>query len=103
MTFIRIKTVGDAVNTVSPNVILALYDSNNALIDAEMKSIAFEGHSVTAGETSQAFFTKDLDYKDVTVTLPKTDDVINAKVFVWNNMTDMFPYAVGDDLNGSSN
>lgn len=97
------KTVGDAVNTVSPNVILALYDGNNALIDAEMKSITFEGHSVTASETSQAFFTKDLDYKDVTVTLPKTDDVINAKVFVWNNMTDMFPYTVGDDLNGSSN
>ena len=95
--------VGDTVSTVSPNVILALYDGSNALIDAEMKSIAFEGHSVTASETSQAFFTKDLDYKDVTVTLPKTDDVINAKVFVWNNMTDMFPYTVGDDLNGSSN
>ena len=98
--------VGTAIANTSPKVVLATYGENNALINANFADIEFTGHELASGLTDterQAFFTKDLDYKDVTVTLPKTDDVINAKVFVWNNMTDMFPYTVGDDLNGSSN
>ncbi len=98
--------VGTAIANTSPKVVLATYGENNALINANFADIEFTGHELATGLTTaqrQAFFTKDLDYKDVTVTLPKTDDVINAKVFVWNNMTDMFPYTVGDDLNGSSN
>lgn len=98
--------VGTAIAAKSPKVILAAYGENNALINAGFADVEFTGHELASGLTDterQAFFTKDLDYKDVTVTLPKTADVINAKVFVWNNMTDMFPYTVGDDLNGSSN
>ena len=98
--------VGTAIANTSPKVVLAAYGENNALINANFADIEFTGHELATGLTTaqrQAFFTQDLDYKDVTVTLPKTDDVINAKVFVWNNMTDMFPYTVGDELHGSSN
>lgn len=89
------KSFGSEITTTSPKVILATYGEGNGLINANFASVEFTDHELPSNATNaqkKEFFTKALDYKDVTVTVPKTSDMLNAKVFVWNNMTDMFPY-----------
>lgn len=93
------KAVGGAVATTSPKVILATYGEGNELINANFESVEFTDHELPSNATNaqkKEFFTKALDYKTVKVTVPKTDKMFNARVFVWNNMTDMFPYTAAE-------
>lgn len=103
------KNFGSALATASPKVILATYDTNGALIDAGIGGTDFADNILRdkgADETDsnyknhrKAFFTKDLTYKPVTVSVQRKDgtEISSTKVFVWNNMTDMFPYTAGTD------
>ena len=85
---------GDAVNMTSPVAILAVYNKDDgSLIEVDFKSVEYEDkHAVSSDADKEKYFKAAPEYKDMSLSVREPSVEYEAKVMVWNNMTEMVPY-----------
>lgn len=95
---------GSAVDTVSPTVVLALYDGSKNLISVDYKTQTFDNHSILGtnnnsalGTTDnsaemKALFAKEIDNKTIELSLAKPSETYTAAVYVLSDMGTLVPY-----------
>ncbi len=74
---------GDTVKTVSPVVILALYNENGSLIKTSCKSVELP---------QKTDFGTPAEYRDVAVYVEIPTESYTAKAFIWNDFSGLRPY-----------
>ncbi len=84
---------GSAVDTVSPTVVFALYDSSKNLISVDYKTEVFDDHSKSGtSDEMKTFLKTEIENKTIELSLAKPSEAYTAAVYVLSDMGTLVPY-----------